>query len=358
MDELKKIAGKIKRRKRLSKEDGLALMSCPDILSLGTLAETEKKKRTGDHVFFNINCHINLTNICLSRCSFCAFSCDREDAGAYLMTAHDAVEKVRAALPSGITEVHMVSGLHPDKPFSYYVDVVKTIKDAYPLIHIKAFTPVEVKYFSDISGLSIRDVLLQLQAAGLGSLPGGGAEVLSDRVRAQLCPKKASSFEWLSVMEAAHRLGLRSNATLLYGHIETHQEIIEHLLSLRTLQDETGGFQTFIPLPFHPRNTQIASLVRPTAYEQLKIFAVSRLMLDNFDHIKAYWIMTGLKVAQLALCFGADDIDGTVTEEKITHAAGAETAVGLTKNELLDLIKQAGKVPVQRDTLYALLEKY
>lgn len=355
MSELKKIEKKIKGGKRLSKEDGLALMRCPDILSMGKLAAAEKKKKTGDHVFFNINCHINLTNICVSRCSFCAFSCDKDAAGAYLMTAGSAVEKVRAALPSGITEVHMVSGLHPDRPFSYYADVVKKIKDAFPHIHIKAFTPVEIKYFSDISGLSIRDVLMQLQAAGLGSLPGGGAEVLSDRVRAELCPKKASSAKWLEVMRAAHLLGLRSNATLLYGHIETEEEIIDHLLSLRGLQDETGGFQTFIPLPFHPRNTQIDFLAKPTACEQLKLFAVSRLMLDNFDHCKAYWIMTGLKVAQLALCFGADDIDGTVTEEKITHAAGAETAAGLTKNELINLIRQAGKVPVQRDTLYKVL---
>jgi aminodeoxyfutalosine synthase len=252
----------------------------------------------------------------------------------------------------------MVSGLHPDLPFTYYVDVVQKLKQEFPSVHIKAFTPVEIRYFSHISGLTIRDVLEKLIEAGLQSLPGGGAEVLSLRVRQELCPKKASAREWLAVMKTAHDLGLKSNATLLFGHIETEEEIIDHLLSLRTLQDKTGGFQTFIPLPFHPGNTEMDSCSRPTAFEQLRLFAVARLILDNFDHIKAYWIMTGLKTAQLALCFGADDVDGTVIEERITHAAGADTAVGLTKNELIDLVRQAGKTPVQRDTLYNIIEKY
>jgi len=358
MDILKRIRKKIDGGKRLTRQDGLALLGCPDILSLGMLADEQKRKKTGEYVFFNSNCHVNLTNICVSRCSFCAFSRDPHEAGSYLMTPDEAVEKVRAAVPAGITEVHMVSGLHPERPFSYYVDAVRKIKGAFPSLHIKAFTPVEIHYFSTLSGLSIRKVLEKLVGAGLNSLPGGGAEVLSDRVRQQLCPKKAASRQWLHVMRTAHRLGLKSNATLLFGHMETAEETMDHLLQLRRLQDETGGFQTFIPLPFHPRNTQIDTFSKPTACEQLKLFTVSRLMLDNFDHVKAYWVMTGLKVAQLALCFGADDIDGTVTEEKITHAAGAETATGLTKTELITLIRQAGKTPVERDTVYNIIQKY
>jgi aminodeoxyfutalosine synthase len=250
----------------------------------------------------------------------------------------------------------MVSGLHPDKPFSYYLGIVRALKQEFSEIHIKAFTPVEIQYFADISGLSVTAVLEQLINAGLGSLPGGGAEVLSPRVREALCPKKASAAQWLTVMGTAHSLGLKSNATLLWGHIETDEEIADHLLSLRDLQDETGGFQTFIPLPFHSANTELTGSCRPTAFEQLRLFAAARLLLDNFDHIKAYWIMTGLKIAQLALLFGADDVDGTVVEERITHAAGADTAQGLTKIELMDIIRQAGMRPVQRDTLYNEIE--
>jgi len=295
---------------------------------------------------------VNLTNICVSRCTFCAFSCDKEAPQAYTMSVEDVVERVAAALPLGITEVHMVSGLHPDQPFAYYRDMVANLKREFPAVHIKAFTPVEIQYFADIAGLSVRAVLEQLIDAGLGSLPGGGAEVLSPRVRQALCPKKASAAQWLYIMRTAHGLGLKSNATLLWGHIETDEEIADHLLSLRDLQDETGGFQTFIPLPFHSANTELIGRNRPTAFEQLRLFAAARLILDNFDHIKAYWIMTGLKIAQMALLFGADDVDGTVVEERITHAAGAETAQGLTKAELMELIRQAGMRPVQRDTLY------
>jgi aminodeoxyfutalosine synthase len=358
MDNLEKITAKIHTGQRLSREDGFVLLRSGDILSMAKLARAVKNKKTGKRIFFNVNCHINLTNICISRCCFCAFSCDPKDPGAYCMTAEEAAERVRAALPAGITEVHMVSGLHPDLPFAYYVDVVRQIKNDFPAVHVKAFTPVEIKYFSDIAGMSTENVLICLKEAGLESLPGGGAEVLSSRVRQQLCPNKASAVEWLEVMKTAHRLGLRSNATLLFGHMETGEEIIDHLLSLRRLQDDTGGFQTFIPLPFHPHNTRMDSFQKPSAYEILKMFYVSRLMLDNFEHIKAYWIMTGLKTAQLSLYFGVDDVDGTVTEEKITHAAGADTAVGVAKKELINMIKQTGYTPVQRDTLYNVVETY
>ena len=358
MHGLEKISEKIEQGERLSKNDGLMLSELRDIVSIGKLAHAVKKKKTGDLVFFNINCHINLTNICHSRCSFCAFSCDKDDPEAYTMSAEDVFEKAKEYFTPATTEVHMVSGLHPDLPFEYFVGVVEKLKNEFPSIHIKAFTPVEIRYFSDISGSSIENVLISLKKAGLGSMPGGGAEVLSDRIRQQLCPNKASSGDWLNIMKTAHRIGLKSNATLLFGHIETWEETIDHLIMLRELQDETGGFQAFIPLPFHSSNTLMGHIPKPTACEQLKIFSISRLMLDNFDHIKAYWIMLGLKIAQLSLFFGADDIDGTVVEEKITHAAGAETANGISIKELLCLIKQTGKQPVQRDTLYNVLETY
>ena len=352
MMDIQLIADKLKSRERLTREDALYLLRSTDILALGAMAAAEKRKRTANKVFFNVNCHVNLTNVCVSRCTFCAFCCDKDAPQAYTMTVQDVLDRVADALQLGITEVHMVSGLHPDKPFAYYLDIVRALKQKFPSVHIKAFTPVEIQYFSDISGLSVRTVIKQLIAAGLGSLPGGGAEVLSPRVREALCPKKATARQWLDIMGMAHGLGLKSNATLLWGHIETDEEIADHLLSLRELQDKTGGFQTFIPLPFHSANTSLTSRGRPTAFEQLRLFAASRLVLDNFDHIKAYWIMTGLKIAQLALLFGADDVDGTVVEERITHAAGADTAQGLTRNDLIDSIRQAGMQPVQRDTLY------
>ena len=300
MNSLENIKHKILKNERLVKEDGLFLLRSNDLLSIGRLAAAEKQKRTNDNIFFNINCHVNITNVCVARCSFCAFSCDKGESTAYEMSQGDIIGKIRSSLNTGITEVHIVSGLHPDKPFDFYVNVLKEIKGEFPSIHIKAFTPVEIKYFSTISGLSIKEVLVKLKDVGLGSMPGGGAEVLSSRVRQELCPKKATADDWLEIMETAHLLGLKTNATLLYGHIETEEEIIDHLLSLRDLQDRTGGFQTFIPLPFHPDNTGLDQVNKPTAFEQLRMFALSRLMLDNFEHIKAYWVMTGLKTAQLA----------------------------------------------------------
>ena len=352
MTDIDLIAGKVKTGERLTRADGLAMLRSQEVLALGGLAASEKRRRTGDRVYYNVNCHINLTNACVSRCRFCAFSCDGQSENAYAMTEQEVLGRIGAALPLGITEVHMVSGLHPDRPFSWYRGMVAAIRREFPQVHIKAFTPVEIQYFAELSGLSVTGVLQELIGAGLGSLPGGGAEVLSPRVRAELCPKKATAAQWLDIMRAAHGLGLRSNATLLWGHIETAEEIIDHLIQLRELQDETCGFQTFIPLPFHAANTELAGREKPAAFEQLRLFAASRLMLDNFAHVKAYWIMTGLKIAQMALLFGADDVDGTVVEERITHAAGADTALGLTRGELMDLIRQAGLRPVQRDTLY------
>ena len=355
---IRDIADKIDKGVRLSREDAFALMESSDLISIGQLANKVKEKKSGANAYFNVNRHINLTNICVSRCKFCAFSRDKKDPDAYAMTIDDVLGTARSERDRGITEFHIVSGLHPDLPFDYYLQIVSTLKQAMPEVHIKAFTAVEIDYFSKISHLTIREVLTELQKAGLGSLPGGGAEILHARVRDLVCPQKASAKEWLRVMRTAHSLGLKSNATMLYGHIETIQERIDHLLTLRDLQDETGGFQAFIPLPFHPRNTQLSDVQKPTAFESLKMLAVARLVLDNFLHIKAYWIMLGLKLSQLSLLFGVDDLDGTVVEEKITHSAGAETGQSVSREELLELIRATGRIPVERDTFYNRLRIY
>ncbi|OGW36905.1 MAG: aminofutalosine synthase MqnE [Nitrospirae bacterium RBG_13_39_12] len=274
------------------------------------------------------------------------------------MSIEEVLGAALSAKHLGITEFHIVSGLHPDLPFDYYLEVITRLRETMPEVHIQAFTAVEINYFSRISQLPIQEVLIRLKEAGLGSLPGGGAEILNHRIRESVCPGKANSEEWLEVMRTAHNLGLKSNATMLYGHIETVEERIDHLLELRSLQDETGGFQSFIPLPFHPKNTQLPDFQKPTAFENLKVLAVSRLVLDNFQHIKAFWIMLGLKVAQLSLLFGVDDLDGTVVEEKITHAAGADTDKSISREELLDLIFATGRIPVERDTLYNIIKVY
>ena len=357
-ENLSEIAVKVDRDIRLTKEDAMCLINSDDIISLGQLANKVREKKSGKYVFFNVNRHINLTNICVSRCKFCAFSRDKADSDAYAMTIDDVLEIALSARNLGITEFHMVSGLHPDLPFDYYLEVISRLKEIMPEVHIQAFTAVEIAYFAKIAKLPVKEVLIKLKEAGLGSLPGGGAEILNHRVREAVCSKKATADEWLEVMKIAHNLGLKSNATMLYGHIETFEERIDHLLRLRELQDETGGFQSFIPLPFHPQNTQLPDFKKPSAFESLKMLAVSRLVLDNFPHIKAFWIMLGLKIAQLSLLFGVDDLDGTVVEEKITHSAGAETDQSISKEELLELISVTGRVPVERDTLYNVIKEY
>ncbi len=355
---LKKIAEKVEKGIRLTKDDALTLMNSNDLISIGQLANKVRESKSGNYAYFNVNQHINLTNICISRCKFCAFSRDKSDADAYAMTIDEILDKARSARDLGITEFHIVSGLHPDLPFDYYLEAISSLKNIMPEVHIQAFTAVEIAYFAKIADLSIKEVLTKLKDAGLGSLPGGGAEILNQRVREAVCSQKASSSEWLEVMTEAHTIGLKSNATMLYGHIETIGERIDHLLTLRSLQDETGGFQSFIPLPFHPQNTQLPNFKKPGAFENMKMLAVSRLVLDNFPHIKSFWIMLGLKVAQLSLLFGVDDLDGTVVEEKITHAAGAETDQSISRDDLLEIISATGRVPVERDTLYNVIKIY
>lgn len=354
MDRMLLIEEKVHRGERLDKADGLYLLQSDELLRIGELARFVKRRKSGNKVFFNVNRHINLTNICVARCKLCAFGRDADAPQAYVMEKENALAIARQAVQDSpeLTELHIVSALHPDKPFEYYLDILESIHREFPTLHLKAFTAVEIAHFAKIAGKSIVEILTTLKDAGLGSLPGGGAEILNDRVRGILCEKKASAAEWIEVAQTAHQLGLRSNATMLYGHVETMEERIDHLLTLRALQDETGGFQSFIPFPFHPENTGLAELKRTTAWEDLKMLAVGRLMLDNFDHVKAFWIMLTVPIAQISLTFGVDDLDGTVVEEKIIHAAGAKTALGITKPEIVALIQETGNIPVERDTLY------
>lgn len=346
------ILTKVRAGERLSVEDGRRLYSHPDILALGYLANIVRERINGNKAFFIYNQHINYSNICTNLCKFCAFGKEKGHALAYEMTVAEVQEKVRQRLDEPIREIHMVGGIHPDLPFSYYLDLLRGIKAVRPEVHIQAFTCVEIHHLAQLAGKSVDRTLRDLVEAGLGSLPGGGAEVFSPRIRQATCEKKLSGEGWLEVAKIAHRLGLRTNATMLYGHIETADERLEHLDALRCTQDETGGFLAFIPLAFHPKNTEMAEHGNTTGINDLKNIAVSRLMLDNFPHIKAYWVMLGPKLAQVALAFGADDMDGTVKEEVITHMAGAETAQALGHTTLIRLIREAGRQPVERDTLY------
>jgi aminodeoxyfutalosine synthase len=351
MDKMNKIENKIYANRRLTRDDGLRLFKSNDLLALGRLATHVTKRKNGNRVYFVQNMHINPTNICVNRCKFCAFSRSKGEAGAYEMSIDDILNKARSA-GKGVRELHIVSGLHPDLPFSWYIDMLRSLKKEFPKLHLKAFTAVEIDYLSKLSGMNLSDTLLKLKGAGLGSMPGGGAEIFNASVRNTLCAEKISGERWLEVIKTAHKVGLKSNATMLYGHIETYEHRIDHLLKLRELQEQTKGFQAFIPLSFHSQNTEIRKSAYTTGFDDLKTLAISRLMLDNFDHIKAYWVMLGEKISQVALSFGVDDLDGTVVEEKITKAAGGTTDGSMTKNNIIHLIKQAGRTPVERDTVY------
>ncbi|HEX8199833.1 MAG TPA: aminofutalosine synthase MqnE [Isosphaeraceae bacterium] len=354
---LEAIREKVEAGERLDVEDGLALEASDDLLALGAMANLVRERYNGHYGYYNVNTHINPTNVCVYRCDFCAFRADLGEDRAYVMDRAGILERARGARARGATELHIVGGLHHKLPFDYYVDVVRWIKDATPEIHIKAYTAVEIEFFAKIARLPIRGVLERLIAAGLGSLPGGGAEIFHPEVREEICGAKASTETWLEVHRTAHGLGLHSNATMLYGHIEGPVHRIDHLVRLRALQDETGGFQTFIPLAFHPENSRMDDIPKPSAVRDLKTMAISRLMLDNFPHVKAYWVMLGIKTAQVALAFGADDIDGTVVHETIYHEAGAETPQEISVAEIRRLIAEAGRTPVERDTLYHRVER-
>ena len=350
--ELCDIFTKLQNGNRLDFNDGLKLYNSYDINHLGFMANSLREQKNGNAAYYIINRHINYSNICKNRCKFCAFSRDKDEEGSYAMDIDTILERASLVLKDHSTELHIVGGLHPDFKFDYYLKMIGELHNRFPHVHLQAFTAVEIAHLAEIAGMSVHDTLVELKNAGLGSLPGGGAEVFSPRLRDKLCPEKLTGEGWLNVMREAHNLGFKSNATMLYGHIETGEDVINHLIALRNLQDETSGFMSFIPLSFHPKNTQLKELSRTTGFYDLKMLAIGRLMLDNFDHIKAFWIMLGTKLAQVSLSFGVDDIDGTVSEEKITHSAGAETPESLTVSELVKLIKEAGRNPVERNTLY------
>ncbi len=346
------IRQKVVAGQRLSFDDGVFLYESDDLFTLAELANLVRERKNGNYAYYNVNTHINPTNVCVYRCIFCAFRADLKSPKGYVMTDEQILERAAEADAKGATELHIVGGLHHQLPYEWYLNVVRIIHQAYPRLHLKAYTSVEWHWFSELTGRPTNDILAEFKEAGLGSLPGGGAEIFHPEVRDKICEHKADADAWIRIHREAHQLGLRSNATMLYGHIEEARHRIDHLIRLRELQDETGGFQTFIPLAFHPDNTGLSHISKPSGLMDLKTMAISRLMLDNFPHIKAYWIMLGIKTAQVALSFGADDIDGTVVHEKIYHDAGSDSPQELTVAEIRRLIEEAGRIPVERDTLY------
>jgi len=352
---LQPIRDKVLASERLTFDDGLVMEASADLMTLGELANFVKQRKHGKNAYYNVNVHLNPTNVCVYRCVFCAFRSDLKDPRGYLMSDEEILHRAAEADARGATEMHIVGGLHHKMPYEWYLNVVRIIHKAYPRLHLKAYTAVEWDWFVRMTKRPMADILAEFKANGLGSLPGGGAEIFHPEIRNQICEHKADAEEWINLHRLAHQMGLRSNATMLYGHIEKAEHRIDHLAKLRSLQDETGGFQTFIPLAFHPDNTKLAALrnlTKPSVLMDLKTMAISRLMLDNFSHIKAYWVMLSIKTAQMALTYGADDIDGTVVHEKIYHDAGSTMPQEMTVAELRALIEETGSIPIERDTLY------
>jgi aminodeoxyfutalosine synthase len=350
---LSDIAERVEAKERLSFDDGVTLFNSTDLLALGWIANRERERRHGARTYFNHNLRLEATNVCEASCLFCSFARLKEGMpGSHTMSVEQILAKLRQRAGEPVTEVHIVNGLHPGLPFSYYTDLLSGLKKVRPGIHLKCFTAVEIAFFADHYGKTDTQVLQELKAAGLDSLPGGGAEIFAPRVRLKICHDKCDGDRYLAIHRVAHGLGMRTNVTMLYGHIETIEERVDHLLQTRALQDETGGLQAFIPLAFHPDHNQMRKLPPPSASETLKVHAVARLLLDNVDHIKAYWISCGVEVAQTALWFGADDLDGTVQEETIYHMAGSSTPTALSTADIEQLIWDAGREPIERDTLY------
>ncbi|MBI3392093.1 MAG: aminofutalosine synthase MqnE [Nitrospirae bacterium] len=348
---LHSIEEKVDAGVRLTPHDALALFPCNDLLALGRLADKAAVRLNGNRAYFVRNRHINPTNVCVHRCTFCSYRRGLFDSDAYTLGLDEIMEKVEGAGPD-VREFHVVGGLHPDLPFDYYLDILRRIRRARPGVHLKAYTAVEIDFFSKRFRLPLEEVILALKEAGMDSIPGGGAEIFAPAVREKICGEKIDGDRWIEVIETAHRLGIPSNATMLYGHLETNADRVDHLSKLRDLQDRTGGIMAFIPLAFHPENNRVGLTRFTSGLDDLRVLAVSRLFLDNVPHVKAYWVMLGEKMAQVALRFGADDIDGTVVEEKIYHAAGARERPEIPIERLVHLIRTAGKVPVERDTLY------
>jgi aminodeoxyfutalosine synthase len=351
------IDAKLQRRERLTFDEGVRLFECDDLLAVGWLANRERERLHGAKTYFNYNLRVEATNVCVASCLFCSFARLQPGMkGAYTMSLEDVWDKLRQRADQPLTELHIVNGLHPDLPFEYYTEMLRGLKRIRPGIHLKCFTAVEIAFFADLYGKSDEQVLRELMDAGLDSLPGGGAEIFAERVRRKIAHDKCGSDRYLEIHKTAHRLGMLTNVTMLYGHIETYAERIDHMLRVRAVQDETSGFQAFIPLAFHPDNNQMRKLPAPSAADTLRTHAVARLMLDNVPHVKAFWIATGIETAQTALWFGVDDLDGTVQEEKIYHMAGSSTPEGVTTAELTRLVHAAGRQPLERDTFYRIVQ--
>lgn len=355
---LNDIWAKVAAAERVSESDALRLLQSDDILALGAMADHARRRIAGDEVYFVCNRHINHTNVCKNRCLFCAFSHDEGDVEAYTLSIDEVLEKARESLSGGISEIHIVGGEHPTLPYEYFIETLQRLRELAPHVHIQAFTASEISHVAAMAGKPVPEVLRELKAAGLGSLPGGGAEVFSSRVRGAVCSRKISGERWLEIHREAHLVGLPSNATMLYGHVETYPELADHMVRLRDLQDETHGFNSFIPLAFQPANTQLSDLPGTTGFDDLKMLAVGRIVLDNFTHVKAFWINVGVRLAQVSLAFGVNDLDGTVVEEKISHSAGVATGQEMPRAELVRIIRGAGRIPVERDTLYNVRRRY
>ena len=359
MSTLESIATKVRAGERLGFEEGVALFQHPDLLAVGQLANLVRERLHGDRAYFNRNMRLEVTNVCVASCLFCSFAKLEEGSpGARTMKLEEAWRELEVRMSDPPSEIHIVNGLHPGLPFSYYEELLAGFKRIKPDVHMKCFTAVEIHFFAQHYGMSHEEVLTRLMRAGLGSLPGGGAEIFHDEVRSRISSDKATADEYLEVHRTAHRLGLRTNATMLYGHIETFEHRVDHLLRLRALQDETHGLQAFIPLAFHPDGNGMKNLPAPTAVDDLRTLAVSRLLLDNVEHLKAYWVSMTPKIAQMGLLFGADDIDGTIVHETIYSAAGSTSPSGLGYDELVRLIREAGRIPVERDTLYRVVREH
>lgn len=353
--EIADIARKVQRNERLSFEDGMRLSTTRDLLAVGMLANAVNRLRNSDRVHFVQNVHINPTNICSAHCNFCSFRRNGDEEDAYLLTIPEVLDYARKRVSENTREIHIVGGLHPDLPLDYYRELLHALKHFFPQVNLKAFTAVEIDFMARLYGMTWEEVLLALREAGLDTMPGGGAEIFHPRVRRKLCPEKVVANGWLKIHGMAHQMGIHTNATMLYGHIEQPEDRIDHLIRLREQQDKTGGFLAFVPLAYHPVNNHLGRVRKlgfTTGYEDLRTIAISRLMLDNIPHVKGYWVMLSPKLAQLSLSFGVSDIDGTVVEEKIYHDAGAVTEKGIERKYLVYLIRSAGKIPVERDALY------
>lgn len=362
IDSLADIRAKVERGERLTFDDGVRLLKSPDLLTIGQMADQVRRRLHGDKVYFVLNAHLNYTNICYLDCKLCAFGVKPHDPRAYTLSLEEIEEKLKRLAGKGFTELHIVGGVNPKLPFSYYEAMIRLAKRYLPEAHVQAFTAVELDYLARVSKMPVETVIQRLREAGLGSILGGGAEIFHPEIRNIIAGHKTDAERWFEIHEICHRLGMKSNASILYGHIEKPEHVIDHLIRLRELQDKTGGFQAFFPFAFHPHNTKLGQEFgitgETTGYSDLKILAVARLMLDNIPHIRAFWMMIGLKMAQVSLSFGVDDLDGTVMEEQIVHAAGATTAQMTPKESFIRMIKEAGRIPVERDTLYNELRVY